>query len=663
MRIRSLAPRLVLAVLAGALIAACGSASVKPATKTTAATTSHAGRSTTGFHYSGPSLSQCVADWNSSGGQMQTILGVASNAGGDGALVVGFTDGECGVAVDIPGQESVPSTFVQTQGGWTVLGGNGGNAETELEVSSDLVTLASKSTNATVSSNGQLEADPGRSILALGITSTGAKASASGVSGDGAASATPGTTAANGGPSGPAPSDDAVDDEAFVSPSGNIECVNSIALPFADGKPPTPGYTFAACESRSPQQFVELHKNGQVTECKGAACPTIGWSGALTTLAYGDSEGGSNSFSCASQTTGVTCTATSGAGFTIARSGITRIGAGGPTTVVDAPVSTVDAIVSSIEDGNGWSSVPNGIVITVKVLKDNLAFAGVSVAATPGSAEYDSFQSYTTIYHLTNRAWVQAAQGEVCDGGAVTGLSAPSLTALCEMGVTPKKVPANGTTSKVGAGKQTSQGTECGTVRWDGSTMTVLYSGAIGCPVAMKLATVSAAGTTGGPDDNDYSTVGGMLCNEKQASVSALGISCGTQSSHVLLEDHAVAPLPLAGASIAGDVCASEFVSGIVGNGDVVTLPAPTTDADNVGYYVMASGLSCADAANILAQFLASSPMQDFAFGSPTVTEAIEGATCTSGPSNVVTDESGGTKFVAVDGTCKMPNGAVAAAA
>ncbi len=209
-------------VLAGGL-SGCGTSSIKTVTKTVAAATSHASRTPTKPIYSGhpwanawrtgtPLAGSCGRCWGSRRTPERAPRWSWASP---------TTSAESQLISQVRSRCHPRSLSLRT--GWTVLGGNGGNTETEteLEVSSDLVTLASKSTNATVVGNGHLQADPGRSILALGITSTGSKTSANGSSGGGAASATPvTTTATNGGPSGPAPRSAGVSDAAFVSPSG-----------------------------------------------------------------------------------------------------------------------------------------------------------------------------------------------------------------------------------------------------------------------------------------------------------------------------------------------------------------------------------------------------------------------------------------------------------
>jgi hypothetical protein len=107
----------------------------------------------------------------------------------------------------------------------------------------------------------------------------------------------------------------------FWSPSGNIGCeLDEAAPPGTQGSAP-----LAYCGSASPPQAVVLDQYGSPTltgcgdSCTGATPP------GAPTLAYGRTASHSV-FSCQSQTTGITCTAPSGAGFTISRSGITRVG-------------------------------------------------------------------------------------------------------------------------------------------------------------------------------------------------------------------------------------------------------------------------------------------------------------------------------------------------
>jgi hypothetical protein len=105
----------------------------------------------------------------------------------------------------------------------------------------------------------------------------------------------------------------------FLSPSGNISCELDEAAP-----PGTQGSAaLAYCQSSSPPQSVRLDAGGSITPCAGDGCmgdPPLG----TPTLAYGQTVR-HGPFSCLSETSGVTCTAPSGQGFTIARSGITAV--------------------------------------------------------------------------------------------------------------------------------------------------------------------------------------------------------------------------------------------------------------------------------------------------------------------------------------------------
>jgi hypothetical protein len=72
------------------------------------------------------------------------------------------------------------------------------------------------------------------------------------------------------------------------------------------------------------QQSVHMDPTGTFTVCTGETClgnPGLGQG----TLAYGQTAG-IGPFSCLSEARGVTCTVTSGRGFTISSSGITPAG-------------------------------------------------------------------------------------------------------------------------------------------------------------------------------------------------------------------------------------------------------------------------------------------------------------------------------------------------
>ena len=106
----------------------------------------------------------------------------------------------------------------------------------------------------------------------------------------------------------------------FLSPSGNISCeVDEAAPPGTQGSAP-----LAYCQSVSPPQSVRLDSDGSLTPCAGVSCLGNPPQDALT-LAYGQTAR-HGPFSCLSQTSGITCKAPSGQGFTISRSGITAVG-------------------------------------------------------------------------------------------------------------------------------------------------------------------------------------------------------------------------------------------------------------------------------------------------------------------------------------------------
>jgi hypothetical protein len=100
----------------------------------------------------------------------------------------------------------------------------------------------------------------------------------------------------------------------FLSPSGNISCEVNFS-------PSTQG---ALCLTISPPRSVNMTVEGTLTQCMGQQC--LSNAGVDTpTLAYGTATG-VGPFRCVSATTGITCTVTSGKGFTINTAGITPVG-------------------------------------------------------------------------------------------------------------------------------------------------------------------------------------------------------------------------------------------------------------------------------------------------------------------------------------------------
>jgi len=105
----------------------------------------------------------------------------------------------------------------------------------------------------------------------------------------------------------------------FRSPSGNISC----EIDFRRGHGITDG---AHCMSVSPPQNVKMNSSGVLTAIctAGDSClsnPPYG----EPTLPYGHTTG-LGSITCVSESSGVTCTVSSGRGFSISKSGITPVG-------------------------------------------------------------------------------------------------------------------------------------------------------------------------------------------------------------------------------------------------------------------------------------------------------------------------------------------------
>jgi hypothetical protein len=103
----------------------------------------------------------------------------------------------------------------------------------------------------------------------------------------------------------------------FLTPSRNLGC----EMDYGRGQG-MPDQTY--CQTDSPPQTVRMSTDGSFKTCTGDTC--LGNSGQGTpTLAYGQTAG-VGPFNCRSESSGVTCTVTSGRGFTISNAGITPVG-------------------------------------------------------------------------------------------------------------------------------------------------------------------------------------------------------------------------------------------------------------------------------------------------------------------------------------------------
>ena len=98
--------------------------------------------------------------------------------------------------------------------------------------------------------------------------------------------------------------------DAFYSPTKNINC-----------ELPNRGITTVFCETMIPPRTARMTPDGVMTEGTDVGNAGVG----TPILPYGSSTTVAP-FTCLSATTGVTCTTTGGRGFTIAGSGITRVG-------------------------------------------------------------------------------------------------------------------------------------------------------------------------------------------------------------------------------------------------------------------------------------------------------------------------------------------------
>ncbi len=103
----------------------------------------------------------------------------------------------------------------------------------------------------------------------------------------------------------------------FLLPSRNIGC----EMDYGRGSG-IPDETY--CQTDNPPQSVRMSTSGSFKTCTGASC--LGNAGQGTpTLAYGQTAG-VGPFNCRSETSGVTCTVTSGRGFTLSSAGVTPVG-------------------------------------------------------------------------------------------------------------------------------------------------------------------------------------------------------------------------------------------------------------------------------------------------------------------------------------------------
>jgi hypothetical protein len=103
----------------------------------------------------------------------------------------------------------------------------------------------------------------------------------------------------------------------FLSPSRNISC----EMNYGRGNG-IPDETY--CQTNNPPQSVTLSTSGSFKSCTGDSClgnPAQG----TPTLDYGQTAV-AGPFNCRSEASGVTCTVTSGRGFTLSSAGVTSVG-------------------------------------------------------------------------------------------------------------------------------------------------------------------------------------------------------------------------------------------------------------------------------------------------------------------------------------------------
>ncbi len=99
----------------------------------------------------------------------------------------------------------------------------------------------------------------------------------------------------------------------FTSPTQNIVCQIR-----------TTGTEQVRCASFTPPRLVVMVADGTYTSCSGSQCELGNPGPGIPVLSYGTATG-DGPFLCLSTTSGVTCTITSGRGFTISRAGIRAV--------------------------------------------------------------------------------------------------------------------------------------------------------------------------------------------------------------------------------------------------------------------------------------------------------------------------------------------------
>jgi hypothetical protein len=267
----------VLGVLLAAalLLVGCGRSSHMASRRTTTARSQQATEQTSDV----AELETCVEAWNSPQNGYRFPITLARNSGVSTALVVSFTDGRCGVAVDVPGQDASYTAFAQGPSGFTpvvVAGLRSGNAAAGVELAQTLVQDADSEANANIvpgspnPMNGSLERMPGSSIVRLAVNSDGTTgseqaASATESSATSATSTTSAMTATTSATQSVVPNSY---HRYFRSPSGDIACELS------DQEHGFPQWAY--CQTNVPPQSVTLTRlrnySARVGVCHGTSC-------------------------------------------------------------------------------------------------------------------------------------------------------------------------------------------------------------------------------------------------------------------------------------------------------------------------------------------------------------------------------------------------------
>ena len=163
--------------------------------------------------------------------------------------------------------------------------------------------------------SGSLGRTGGTGSGAASAATTGPTGPAGSTSGGASTPTTTGTPSGGTSSTGTLPVIAATTDGGFVSPDHEVACL--LAINPSDQ---------VRCVTFGVPTVVVLTPDGALQRCTGATCALGSRSPGYKVLAYGTSTG-TDTFRCASATTGITCTvASSGKGFTASRTGVASVG-------------------------------------------------------------------------------------------------------------------------------------------------------------------------------------------------------------------------------------------------------------------------------------------------------------------------------------------------